>query len=153
MKRLPWRAIHRLHDRLTRHLWIAFWRPKWGYMSTLPYFTMLQYIINCGLRIAFGTTTHSDRERSRVGIHFHEVEMRPTTFLEMLLRLTVPFSFVDQSFYALPINLLTYDFWKLIQIRWRFKLDRTVDSYRSDKLKPWQYLSIYGGELSQNIQL
>ena len=58
-------------------------------MSTLTYFTMLQYIINCGLRITFGTTTQSDRERSRVGIQFYEVKMRLTTFLEMLIRLTV----------------------------------------------------------------
>ena len=56
-------------------------------MSTLPYFTMLQYIMNCGLRIAFGTTTHSDRERSRVGLQFCEVKMRLTTFLEVFMRL------------------------------------------------------------------
>ena len=56
-------------------------------MSTLTYFTMLRYIINCGLRIAFGTTTHSDRERSRVGLQLCEVKMRLTTFLDVVKRL------------------------------------------------------------------
>jgi hypothetical protein len=48
--------------------------------------------MNCELWITFITTTHSDRERSRVGIQFYEAKMRLTTFLEMLIRLTVPFS-------------------------------------------------------------
>ena len=56
-------------------------------MSTSPYFTKLQYIMNCGSRIAFGTTTHSDRERSRVRLQLCEVKMRLTTFLEVFMRL------------------------------------------------------------------
>jgi hypothetical protein len=46
----------------------------------LFYDVAIRYIVNCGLLIAFGTTTHSDRERSRVGIQFYEVKMRLTTF-------------------------------------------------------------------------
>ena len=36
---------------------------------------------------AFGTMTHSDRERSRVGLQFCEVKIRLTTFLEVFVRL------------------------------------------------------------------
>ena len=87
IKCLPWRAIHRLHRALARHWWMTSWRPKWGYITTLPYFTMSQCIVNCGLCIAFGTMTHSDCQRSRVGLHFCEVKMRLTTFWEVFMRL------------------------------------------------------------------
>ena len=75
--------------------------------------------MNCDLWITFITTTHSDHERSRVGIQFYEEELRLTTFLEMLIRLTVPFSFVDQSFYEIDrfTMLLGYlagwDYWQI----------------------------------------
>ena len=43
--------------------------------------------LNCALCIALVLKTHSDHERSRVGLQFCEVKMRLTTFLEVFMRL------------------------------------------------------------------
>jgi hypothetical protein len=50
-------------------------------------FPSLIFKLNCALCIALGLKTHTDGERSRVGLQFCEAKMRLTTFLEVFMRL------------------------------------------------------------------